>query len=57
MSDELVGQHEYFLQGHAKGYQEALEDVLKQVNAIPASYNTISIELVNGLIKKLQGKK
>lgn len=57
MSEEMVGQRESFMQGHEKGYQEALDDVLKQVNAIPSSYNTISVELVNGLIKKLKGKK
>ncbi len=61
MSDEMVGQRENFFKGHEagmkEGYLKALEDVHKEINAIPASYNTISIPLVNGLISKLKGKQ
>ena len=59
MSEEMVGNHGHFLRGYGEGqkegYLKALADIKREVNAIPTSYNTITIELFNGLISKLIG--
>lgn len=61
MSEEMVGQAENFLKGHEdgkrEGYMKALDDIHHEINSIPTRYNSISVELVNGLIKKLKDKK
>lgn len=57
MSEQIVGLEEAFQKGVQKGYNEALNDIQKEINQVRYSFHSISIPIIEGLLKKLEDNK
>lgn len=52
----MAGTSDAYKQGCKRGYEDALQDIMKEINQIRYNFQSLSIPIIEGLLTKLEKK-